>query len=127
MKTIITALRASDASGYLRRGSAELREQTEQGPYSPAVANRHSASTLIDALLVRALAGRRLCCAVSPNGMSAHPDGGRLAVSRGQTRTGPHRSVNAVTRFGASCRNRFHIPVAQVLSSERINQSIVPD
>jgi uncharacterized protein YjiS (DUF1127 family) len=43
----------------LRIATAESGEQPKQGPYLPTVACPHSGSTLIDTLLVRALAGRK--------------------------------------------------------------------
>ena len=45
--------------GSLRIATAESGEQPKKGPYSPTVAGPHSGSTLIDALLVRALAGHK--------------------------------------------------------------------
>jgi hypothetical protein len=65
--------------------------------------------------------------AINARSRSYWPETSLARASRRQTRTGPHQSVNAMTRCGVSCRNRFYIPVAQILSSERIKHAIVPD
>lgn len=46
-------------SGSLRIATAKLVEQPKEGRNLPTVARPHSGSTLIDALLVRALAGQK--------------------------------------------------------------------
>jgi hypothetical protein len=66
---------------------------------------------------------------IAINARSRHywPETSLARASRRQTRTGPHQSVNAMTRCGASCRNRFYIPVAQIRSSARIKHAIALD